>query len=204
WTKARAEELVLAASTGGFRTIALRPPFTWGVGDAVDRDIGAAIEKGRFGWFNGGCYPYATCHVLNLAEAVVCALSSTAAGRAYFITDGEPVELRNFLERRIAAAGLHAPNASVPVRLAWALAGVIEGCWRTLRLRSDPPLTRETVRLMGYPFSINALRARQELGYRPVVSVDEGLNWLTRGGSAPGSTSSVDMVKLRAAARSAS
>ena len=177
-TKARAEKLVISAATDEMRTIALRPPFIWGPGDAVDRDLGVAIAKGRFGWFNGGRYPYATCHVLNLAEAVVCALRSPTTGRAHFITDGEPVVLRAFMERRIAAARLPMPRMSVPTSAAWVVAGMLEALWRALRWQSEPPLTREVVRLMGFPFSVDTRRAREDLGYRPVVSVDEGLRQL--------------------------
>jgi nucleoside-diphosphate-sugar epimerase len=79
-SKARAEELVIAARADGIQTVVLRPPFIWGPGDAVDRDLGAAVARGRFGWFDGGRYPYATCHVSNLAEAVICALTVPDAG----------------------------------------------------------------------------------------------------------------------------
>lgn len=194
FTKARAEELVVAAATSGLCTVSLRPPFVWGPGDAVDRELGAAIAAGRFGWFGGGRYPYATCHVLNLAEAVVRALTASTAGRAYFIADDERVELRSFLERRIAAAGLPVPRLSVPAGAAWAMASALEGIWRTLRVRSAPPLTREMVRLMGFPFRIDIRRAREELGYRPVVSIDEGLRLL---GAARGLEPQVDRAGRR-------
>jgi nucleoside-diphosphate-sugar epimerase len=177
-TKARAESAVLRAATSALRTVVLRPPFIWGPGDAVDRDLGAAIQRGRFGWFSGGHYPYATCHVANLAEAVVLALDARVSGEALFVSDGEPVELRSFLSRRIAAAGMAATRLSVPTAAGWALAGALELAWRTLRLDTEPPLVRETVRLMGYPFTLDIGRARQRLGYRPVVTIDEGLGQL--------------------------
>lgn len=186
-TKARAETAVQRAATNGFRTVTLRPPFIWGPGDAVDRELGAAIRRGRFGWFGGGHYPYATCHVANLAEAVVLVLDAPVSGEALFVSDGEPVQLRSFLERRITATGLSVTRASVPTAAAWAVAGTLEFAWRALRLDAEPPMVRETVRLMGYPFTIDIGRARQRLGYVPVVSIDQGLDQLAaaqRGGRA--------------------
>lgn len=178
-TKARAESAVLRAATSGFRTVSLRPPFIWGAGDAVDRDLGLAIRSGRFAWFDGGHYPYATCHVANLAQAVVLALRGQVSGEALFVSDGDPVHLRSFLGRRMAAAGLPVTQASVPTAAAWATAGALEFAWRELRLEAEPPLVRETVRLMGYPFTVDIRRARQRLGYVPVVSIDQGLDQLT-------------------------
>ncbi len=177
-TKARAESAVLRAATSGFRTVSLRPPFIWGPGDAVDRDLGAAIRRRRFGWFNAGRFPYSTCHVANLAEAVVLALRGDVSGEALFVSDGEPVELRTFLGRRLAAAGLPVTRASVPTAAAWAMAGTLEFAWRALRLETEPPMVRETVRLMGYPFTVNLGRARERLGYVPVVRIDHGLDQL--------------------------
>lgn len=177
-TKARAESAVLQAATSGFRTVTLRPPFIWGVGDAVDRDLGLAIRHGRFAWFDGGHYPYATCHVANLAQAVVLALRGQVSGEAVFVSDGDPVDLRSFLGRRMAAAGLPVTQASVPTAAAWATASALEFAWRALRLQTEPPLVRETVRLMGYPFTVDISRARHRLGYVPVVSIDQGLDEL--------------------------
>ena len=117
------------------------------------------------------------------AEAVICALTVPDAAGAYFVSDGEPVALRVFLARRIAAAGLRVPRVSIPSGAAWALAGVVDALWRVLHLRAEPPLTREVVRLMGFPFTLDITRARQALGYRPVVSIEDGMRRLERGGA---------------------
>ena len=47
-TKAMAESLVLSAHSDSFKTVALRPPFIWGPGDAVDGDLGEQVRKGQF------------------------------------------------------------------------------------------------------------------------------------------------------------
>lgn len=177
-TKAAAEALVLSAAGHGLQTVALRPPLVWGPGDTVDGELGRHIASGRFGWFSGGRFPYATCHVDNLCEAVSLALHASSSGLACFVTDGEPVALRSFLTHRIAARGLVAPRLSVPTMVAWHAAGGLHWLWRSLHMASPPPLTREAVRLLGCPFTLRIDRARQALAYRPVLSVEEGLQRL--------------------------
>jgi nucleoside-diphosphate-sugar epimerase len=194
-SKAMAEALVLEAAGAGIGTLALRPPLVWGPGDTVDGALGARLARGRFGWFDAGRYPYATCHVDNLCEAIGRALHTHASGLACFVTDGEPVELRGFLSRRIEASGLEVPTLSVPAAAAWSMAGVLEGTWRLLHLASEPPLTREAVRLMGYPFTVSIDRARQVLGYRPVLTIEQGLRQL-RLRTAPGQAAGTDRSQV--------
>lgn len=177
-TKAEAERLVLQAAGPTIRTLALRPPLIWGPGDIFDRELGERIEKGQFGWFGGGRYPYITCHIDNLCEATVLALASRATGIACFVTDGGTVDLREFMTRRIEARGLPIPRMSIPPGLAWAIASFAERLWRGLGLGGEPPMTREMLRLIAYPFSLKTDRAEREIGYRPVVTVDQGMERL--------------------------
>lgn len=181
-TKAEAELLVLQAAGPALRTLALRPPLIWGPGDIFDRELGERIEKGQFGWFGGGHYPYVTCHIDNLCEATILALASGASGIACFVTDGGTVDLRGFMTRRIEARGLPVPRMSMPRGLAWAVAAIAETLWRGLGLGGEPPLTRETLRLIAYPFSLKSDRAFREIGYRPVTTIDQGLERLTGAG----------------------
>lgn len=178
-TKAIAEQRVLAAHGEHFKTIALRPPFIWGPGDAVDADLGAQVRKGQFAWINQGQYRYATCQVQNLCHAIALALPSEATG-AFFITDGPEITLREFLTQRLQASGLSSPRLSVPATVAWASGRAMEAMWATGWLAGDPPLTRETVRLIGYPFSLNTRQARALLGYTPSIDLSEGLRQCSR------------------------
>jgi nucleoside-diphosphate-sugar epimerase len=62
--------------------------------------------------------------------------------------------------------------------LADALAAISETAWRILPLKGEPPLTRTGMNLFFREVTVNDAKARRELGYRPVVSVDEGLREL--------------------------
>jgi nucleoside-diphosphate-sugar epimerase len=64
--------------------------------------------------------------------------------------------------------------------LAMTLATVVEGVWRLLRRRSDPPLSRFVVEHLATAHWYDLSAAARDLGYRPRVSTDQGLARLAR------------------------
>jgi nucleoside-diphosphate-sugar epimerase len=178
-SKAQAEKIVLQAGSAAFKTIALRPAFLWGKGDIVDRQIGRAARLGKFGWFNQGNYLYATCYIENLQEAVCKALQTERFNEAYFITDGQASSYRSFMEKRLRAGAYPVPSFSISTSVAWPLARFTENGWKYLPLRGTPPLTREIVRITGYPLTFNIQKAYRELGYEPQFTVEQALKKVT-------------------------
>jgi len=178
-SKAQAEKLVLDAHAPGFRTLVLRPPGIWGPGDAFAR---ALTGGGSFAFISRGEYPYVTCHVDNVAEAVVCALTASMGGRAYFINDAEPTTFRAFATSIGDAAGVDITRApSVPYGIAWYSGLVLEFFWSLAGAREDPPLSRTLVRLIGRPSLTSDAAARRDLGYRGMVTRAEGIAALNSG-----------------------
>ncbi len=175
-TKAKAEQLVREASANGFEAVVLRPRFVWGAGDtSLLPEILAAVEAGRFAWIGGGRHLTATTHVDNVVEGLLLAAERGTPGEAYFVTDGEPVVFREFLSEMIATQGVEPPTRSMPRPLASALAPVVEGAWRLLPLKGEPPLTRLAIWLSSQECTIDISKARRELGYEPVISREQGL-----------------------------
>jgi nucleoside-diphosphate-sugar epimerase len=80
--------------------------------------------------------------------------------------------------RQLQARGLPVPPLSIPAGAAWMSACVVEGAWQRLGQQTEPPLTREAVRLLGYAFTLDTRRSHRLPGYRPVVTVDQGLQLL--------------------------
>jgi nucleoside-diphosphate-sugar epimerase len=172
-SKGIAEQLVLDAGKKDLKTIALRPSFIWGSGDIVERQIGQAARVGKFGWFNQGDYLFSTCYIENLHEAISKAMQSNQTGQAYFISDGEAIRFRSFMEKRLQMGDYPIPSLSFPNWFAWALARFTENGWKYLPLKGSPPITREMVRLTGYPFTVSIEKAQVELGYQPKYSVEK-------------------------------
>ena len=103
---------------------------------------------------------------------------TTVAGKAYFISNGEPLPLWDLVNRLLAAAGLPPVTRTVPYPLAWAAAWLFEKTYRLSGRTEEPPLTRFLVHELTTAHWFDLAAARRELGYVPKISIDEGLRRL--------------------------
>jgi nucleoside-diphosphate-sugar epimerase len=176
-TKAMAEQAVRQANRPGeFETVVVRPRFVWGPGDTtVLPSIVAAVKSGQFRWVGGGRHKTSTTHVDSVAEGLWLGATRGVGGAAYFVTDGEPVVFRDFVSRLLATQGIDAPSGELPAPVARALAAAGEAAWRALPLPGSPPLTRMALWVSSLECTIDISRARTELGYAPVRTIDDGL-----------------------------
>ena len=175
-SKARAEAAVLAANQAGFRTIAIRPPAIWGLGDAFSRAIPEAIGSSRFTFIDRGDYPFSTCHVDNVIEALQCALAGGDDGRPYFVSDPEPTTFRDFVAMLASLQGLSIEKlGSISYRIAFSLGRLMEIGAAVTFSRKDPPLSRTLVRMIGREFTVDDAAARNALGYVGRLSRTQGL-----------------------------
>jgi len=178
-TKARAEEAVIEANRNGLETVVVRPRFVWGRGDTTLLPaMTEMVRAGRFAWIAGGRHLTSTTHVDNVVHGLLLGAERGAPGGVYFVTDGEPVVFRDFVTRLLATQGVTPPDRSLPAPVASAVATVGETAWRVLPLPGRPPLTRLAVWLSALEATIDITRARTELGYAPVRTIDQGLEEL--------------------------
>jgi len=170
FTKGLAEAAVLAANGEGLETVVVRPRFIWGDGDtSVLPDLVAAVKRGRFGWLGGGRYLTSTCHVDNVVEGTLLAAERGKAGEVYFLTDGAPVEFRDFMSRLLATQGVDVSGVrDVPLWLARLVAAATG--WM-----KHPPVTRTALALVGHEVTVDDSKARRDLGYRATTTIDAGL-----------------------------
>jgi nucleoside-diphosphate-sugar epimerase len=172
-SKAKAEQIVRGAD---FETVVVRPRFVWGKGDtSLLPAIVELVRSGRFRWVGGGRHLTATTHIDNTVEGLWLAATRGPAGGVWFVTDGEPVEFREFLTAMVGTQGVEIPDRSVPAGVANTAARVSEWLWRRLKRPGNPPLTRFAVWVSSQECTIDISRAERELGYRPVRTREEGL-----------------------------
>jgi nucleoside-diphosphate-sugar epimerase len=175
-TKARAELEVRAASREGFETVVLRPRFVWGKGDTtLLPEMVETVEKGQFAWVGGGRNVTDTAHVDNVVEGLLLAAEKGRPGEAYFLTDGESVVFREFVTELLRSQGVEPPGRSIPAWTAAPLARVAEAAWKLLPLRGEPPMTKFRAWILTQECTIDISKAREELGYAPIVSHEQGL-----------------------------
>jgi len=175
-TKAQAELLVREANAHDFQTIVLRPRFIWGPGDTtLLPTIEAMAQSGRFMWVDHGSARTSTTHIANLVHAIELALTKGFGGQAYFILDDGVHTMREMISGLAAARGFALPDNSAPGWLADALGFVFEGAWRLFALKGEPPLTRFAAMILSREAVLKDDKARFEMGYAPVKSVEAGL-----------------------------
>jgi len=183
-TKALAEQAVLAADGDGLSTVALRPHLVWGPGDNhLLPGLVARARAGRLALPGRGDNLVDTTWIEDAAAAHLLALDrlepgAPCAGRAYFISQGEPWPLRRMVVGLLEAAGAPAEPRQVPVWAGLALGGILEVAWAAARRPTEPPLTRFLVRQLSTAHWYDIGAARRDLGYEPSVTVEEGLRRL--------------------------
>ncbi|MDR7144735.1 NAD-dependent epimerase/dehydratase family protein [Rhizobium sp. BE258] len=181
-TKAAAERIALAYDSPDFCVVALRPRFVWGRDDTTALpSLLEAVRSGKFAWIGGGSYLTSTTHIANLCHAVELALSRGRGGQVYFISDGEPVTFRTIVSALIGTQGLDVPEKTVPRFAVRTITTFGEFLGKISGGRVVPPLTMQVYATSAVEVSFSIDKARRELGYSPVVSMDEGMNELRSG-----------------------
>lgn len=183
-TKSMAERYVLRANGDGLSTAALRPHLIWGPGDnhLIPRIV-ARARAGRLRRVGDNRNRVDTVYIDNAAEAHLRAADhlapgSAVAGKAYFISQGEPLPLWDIVDRILEAAGEPPLKKSVPAPAAYAVGAVLEAVYATLRLKGEPLMTRFVAKELSTAHWFDLSAAKRDFGYEPVVSLDEGFERL--------------------------
>lgn len=182
-TKVVAEKFVLGQNgVSDMLTCSIRPSGIWGRGDqTMFRKVFESVLAGHVKVLVGRKSTLLdNSYVHNLIHGFILAAQhlvpgGTAPGQAYFINDGEPVNMFEFARPVIEACGHKLPRVRVPGRLVHAAMTA----WQRLHFRfgiPEPllePLAVERLYLNNY-FSI--AKAKRDLGYRPLYTTQQAVD----------------------------
>jgi 2-alkyl-3-oxoalkanoate reductase len=181
-TKALAEQHVLESNgQQGLLTCALRPHLIWGPRDAhlIPRLLQRAAS-GQLRRVGDGKNLVDMIYVENAAVAHLMAADALVpggpiCGRAYFISQGEPVNCWGWIDEILGLSGLPPVQKSISFRAAWRIGAVMEAVYKTLGWKSEPRMTRFLAAQLAKNHYFDIRRARKDFGYSPQVSTAEGM-----------------------------
>ncbi|MGI9472661.1 MAG: 3-beta hydroxysteroid dehydrogenase, partial [Rubripirellula sp.] len=143
-------------------------------------------RRGRLRIVGDGQNRVDTVHVVNAAGAHLDALDALvssperSAGRAYFITQDEPVDCWDWIREICEIGGVPAPTKRISFAAAYRVGGALETAYRITRRRAEPPMTRFVAAQLARDHYFDIGSAKDRLGFRVRVSMAEGLDRLRK------------------------
>lgn len=182
YTKALTERIILKAhQAGALDTVILRPHLVWGKGDPhlFPRLIEKAKHKRLWQVGDGNNWVDMT-HVENVAHAHVKALEALiqgkpVGGKAYFVTQNDPVPLWPWVQDFLKALELPSVNKKLSLRWAYGWGATLEKLYGLLPDRFEPPMTRFLAMELGLTHTFSSAAAMEAFDYAPIISFADGM-----------------------------
>eukprot|EP00064_Thunnus_orientalis_P000962 superscaffoldBa00000058_g963 len=185
-TKIKQEKLVLEAcdKQKGFLTVAIRPHGIFGPRDPQLVPILVdTARRGKMKFIIGdGTNLVDFTFVENVVHGHILAAErlkpdSPICGKPYHITNDEPIRFWDFMSEVLVGLGYAAPRYHLPYALVYGLALILWLLALILRplVSFKPTFTPMRVALAGTHHYYSCDRAKQDMGYKPVVSLKEGI-----------------------------
>jgi len=184
-SKAIAEEKVLAANRATLKTVALRPHLIWGPGDPhlVPRVIERAKANklklvGKEDKLVDTIYIDNAVYAHLLAAVELTEEKSRCAGKAYFLSNDQPIFMADMLNNILDAANLPRVTARVPAKLAYAVGTLLEWWYLRTGKSNEPIMTRFVAKQLSTSHYFNINAAKQDFHYQALVSIEQGMTAL--------------------------
>lgn len=186
-TKLIGENEVLNYNSRPVHTISLRPRGIIGRGDTTSMPrILKAYEEDKIKIIGKGDNVIDFTSVKNLAHAVYLSLSAgkETSGQAYNISDDETFGFWTLMDETTKRMGYDKKIGKIPYPIVYFAASLSELIAK-IRGGYEPSLTRYAAGVMKASFTLNNEKAKQQLGYKPVISsletINEFLEWYKSG-----------------------
>ena len=181
-TKVVAERFALSQNgIDGLLTCSIRPSGIWGRGDqTMFRKLFESVVAGHVKVLIGSKNAKLdNSYVHNLIHGFILAAEhlvpgGSAPGQAYFINDGEPINMFEFARPLVQACGVRWPRARVSGRLVREVMSV----WQRLHFRfglPQPPLEPLAVERLYLDNYFSIAKADRDLGYRPLFTTEQAM-----------------------------
>ena len=186
-TKAIAEALVLNASGGSLITCSLRPHLVWGPGDI--HFIPRLLEKrskNKLRRLGTKKYLVDVTYVDNAAKAHLQAFEAmlnhpdSVAGKAYFLSQDEPIAVHEFIDRLLESGGLQPVQKTLNLHTARIIGWLMDRVVRLFRLEQEPPLTLFIAKQLTSSHWYDISASKKDFGYKPSISIDKGMRQLKK------------------------
>mgnify|MGYP002138478358 FL=1 len=179
-TKTLAEQEVLAANGPALATVALRPHLIWGPGDnhLLPRIL-ARARAGRLRFIGPPGKRIDATYIDNAVDAHLKAAATLEpgapqAGRAYFISNGEPIATEDMINRMLECAGLPPVHARISFGVAYAVGALLEAAYGILKLPGEPIMTRFVAEQLATAHWYDISAAARDFGFAPQVTMAQG------------------------------
>ncbi len=176
-SKKAGEDLIQKAFCKGLPTVILRPRGIFGLGDtSIFPRILSAMEQKILPLINEGKAVMDITYIDNVVDAIILAIQAqNIEGQSYNITNDEPKTFIELLQLLSDKTQLPLKTRNISFKTAYYTAKILEGFYRLLRLKNEPPITCYGVGLVSKSMTFDISKAKKELGYQPKVSINEGL-----------------------------
>jgi nucleoside-diphosphate-sugar epimerase len=184
-TKALAEQRVLKANGEGLQTVCLRPHLIWGPGDnhLIPRIV-ARAKSNRLRLVGPPSPTIDSTYIDDAARAHLMAADELAgegrcAGKAYFISQGEPWPADALINGILGAMGMAPCRRYISAKTAYRVGACLEWIYRLFRAKSEPPLTRFVAKQLSTDHWYDISAAARDFGFKPEMTIEDGLAKLT-------------------------
>lgn len=185
-SKAIAEKAVLNANSIVLKTVALRPHLIWGPGDPhlVPRVI-ARAKRGKLKLVGTKNKLVDTIYIDNAVYAHLLAAvelnehNSRCAGKAYFLSNEQPIFMATMLNHILKAAQLPPVTSRVPSSIAYFVGTLLEWWYLRTGNQNEPMMTRFVARQLSTSHYFNINAAKQDFDYQALISIEQGMHQLS-------------------------
>lgn len=184
-SKAIAEQKILAANTALLKTVALRPHLIWGPDDPhLTPRVLQRAKAGKLKLVGKTDKLVDTIYIDNAVYAHLLAAvelnkrDSKCAGKAYFLSNEQPVFMAEMLNKILNCQNLPPVTKRVPAPLAYAVGFLLEKIYLILNKQDEPIMTRFVARQLSTSHYFDISAAKADLNYKTLITVDQGMKRL--------------------------